>query len=78
MINCLDVSSRHTRRHMRTEQYHPTLSERENFEVWEAEGRKDTDDRARDRVQEILSSPADRLPEEIRKRILKEIPGIID
>ncbi len=71
------VSSRHTRKHMRTEQYHPTLSERENFEVWEADGKKDTGARARERVREILFAPGYRLPEEVRKGILEEIQGII-
>jgi hypothetical protein len=43
------VSSRHTRRHMRGEQYKPTLSDRENRDVWTAAGGKD----ARRRATEI-------------------------
>ncbi len=71
------VATRHTRKHMRTEQYQPTLSEREYFEVWRAQGKKDTYARARERVEEILSAPSYRLPDEVRQRILEEVPGII-
>ena len=72
------VASRHTRKHMRTEHYQPTLSEREYFETWSAQGRKDTHARARERVEEILSAPGYRLSDEVRQRLLGEIPGIID
>jgi len=72
------VSARHTRKHIRTEQYQPTLSDRENFEAWEAKGKKDTCARARERVEEILSAPGYHLPDEARQRILREIPGIIE
>ena len=72
------VSTKHTRKYMRTEHYQPTLSERDNVEDWQAKGKKDTAERARERVEEILSAPGYRLPDEVRQRILREIPGIID
>ena len=72
------VSTRHTRKYMRTEHYQPTLSERENLEEWQAKGKRDTSARAKERVEEILSVPHYRLPDEVRQRILKEIPGVID
>ncbi len=72
------VAARHTRKHMRTEQYQPTLSEREYFEAWKAQGKKDTGARAKQRVEQLLSTPGYRLPDEVRQRILEEIPGIID
>ena len=72
------VSAKHTRKYMRTEHYQPTLSERDNLEEWQAKGKKDTSARARERVAEILSAPGYRLPDEIRQRILEEIPGITD
>jgi len=71
------VSAKHTRKYMRTEHYQPTLSERDNIEEWQAKGQKDTCARARERVEEILSAPGYRLPDEVRQRILREIPGII-
>jgi len=72
------VSAKHTRKYMRTEHYQPTLSERDNLEEWKAKGKKDTAARARERVEEILSAPGYRLPDEIIQRILREISGIID
>jgi trimethylamine--corrinoid protein Co-methyltransferase len=72
------VSAKHTRKYMRTEHYQPTLSERDHFEEWQAEGKRDTYARARERVEEILSAPGYQLLDEVRQRILKEIPGIID
>jgi trimethylamine--corrinoid protein Co-methyltransferase len=71
------VSTRHTRKYMRTEHYQPTLSERENLEEWQAKGKRDTSARAKERVTEILTAPGYRLPDEVRQRILEEIPGII-
>lgn len=71
------VSSRHTRRHMRSEHYHCQLSDRENREKWEAAGAKDARARATDKVREILDGPAQSvLAPEIRQRIKKEIPGL--
>jgi len=72
------VAARHTRKYMRTEHYQPTLSERDNLEEWQAKGKRDTCARARERVEEILSAPGYRLPDGVRQRILREIPGIID
>ena len=72
------VSTRHTRKYMRTEHYQPTLSERDNLEEWQAKGKKDTYARARERVEQILSAPGYRLPDEVKQRIMEEIPGIID
>ena len=72
------VSARHTRKHMRTEHYQPTLSDRDHLEEWQARGSRDTFSRARDRVEDILATPGYRLPDEVRQRILKEISGILD
>jgi trimethylamine--corrinoid protein Co-methyltransferase len=71
------VSSRHTRRYMRSEQYHPQLSDRNNRDKWESSGAKDTNARATDKVREILNDPAQSvLPQEIRERLKSEIPGL--
>jgi trimethylamine--corrinoid protein Co-methyltransferase len=72
------VSARHTRKHMRTEHYQPTLSDRKHLEEWRAQGNRDTFSRARDHVEQILAAPGYRLPDEVRQRILKEISGILD
>jgi trimethylamine--corrinoid protein Co-methyltransferase len=71
------VTARHTRKHMRAEQYMPQLSNRDDRETWEAQGASDTRTRAAEKAREILSRPLESvLPEEIRKQLIKEIPGI--
>jgi len=71
------VSTRHTRRHMRSEQYHPHLSDREDRAKWYAAGAKDARTRATEKVSEILESePQPYIPREIRERIKSEIPGL--
>ena len=73
------VASRHTRRHMRTEQHLAQLSDRADRPGWQAEGAKDTKARATEKVLEILGSPPRSfIPESIREHLKKEIPGIID
>jgi len=71
------VSMRHTRKHMRTEQYIPQLSDRENRDKWEAAGGRDARQRAAEKAQEILGAPAQSiLHQEVRERIKREIPGL--
>lgn len=71
------VSSRHTRRHMRGELYHPVLSDRESREQWEPSGAKDCRTRATEKVLSMLRTPAkSTIPEDVRQSILREIPGI--
>jgi len=72
------ISSDHTRKYMRSEHYYPSLSDRLDREEWEAQGGKDTCRRATERVSQLLSEHQFGLPSSIRKRILSEIPGIID
>jgi trimethylamine--corrinoid protein Co-methyltransferase len=72
------VSVRHTRKFMRKEQYMPKLADRRTREEWEAAGEPDTRERARKRVDEILSSPLNRtVPENVLELIRKEIPGVV-
>ncbi len=71
------VSSRHTRRHMRTEQFTPKLSDRDGREAWQATGAKDTRQRAAEKARSILEAePVSMISPEVRKKILAEIPGI--
>ena len=72
------VYNRHTRKHMRTEHYQPTLSDREHLEKWQTEGKRDTAARAKSKVEEILAAPGYRLTQELRQKVLDEIPGIIE
>ena len=71
------VSSRHTRRHMRSEQYRPQLSNRENRDQWKIDGGKDASARATEKARKILDGAnGSLLPKEIRKRLKEEIPGL--
>jgi trimethylamine--corrinoid protein Co-methyltransferase len=71
------ISSRHTRRHMRSELYKPLLSDRENRDRWKDDGAKDIRQRAAEKVREILTKPPQSIvPEDVRERIKQEIPGV--
>jgi trimethylamine--corrinoid protein Co-methyltransferase len=71
------VSSRHTRRHMRTEQYFTHFSDRENRAVWEKQGKREARQRATEIVKGILNQPLNpRIPEDLRARIKTDIPGL--
>jgi trimethylamine--corrinoid protein Co-methyltransferase len=71
------VSSRHTRRHMRAEQFKPTLSDRETRDVWTAAGGKDARRRAAEKAKAILDAqPVSTIDPAVRQRIIEKIPGI--
>jgi trimethylamine---corrinoid protein Co-methyltransferase len=71
------VSTRHTRRYMRREHYQPTLSDRNDREMWKSEGAKDTLKRATERVTGILNKEHEPvLSTDLRARILAEVPDI--
>jgi trimethylamine--corrinoid protein Co-methyltransferase len=71
------VANPHTIKYMRGEHYLPMLSNRDNRKKWEADGRKDTTQRAIEKVHEILKTQKPfPFPEGVEKRILAEIPGI--
>lgn len=71
------VSARHTRKHMRSEQYVPCLSDREERSKWQAAGATNATERATKIVNEILNSPMQpAVLSDLRKRIKTEIPGL--
>ncbi len=71
------VSSRHTRRHMRNEQFMPRLSDRENRDVWTAAGSKDAHQRATEFSRSVLNAElVSQIEADVRQQIIKEIPGI--
>ncbi|MEA3470055.1 MAG: trimethylamine methyltransferase family protein [Thermodesulfobacteriota bacterium] len=71
------VSSRHTRKYMRTEQFKPSLSNRDTREQWQSAGSKDAWQRATAYATDILNSkPENVLPEEIRTWIKENIPTV--
>jgi len=71
------VSNCHTRRHMRSEQYQPQLSDRENRDRWRMSSAKDARARAADKAREVLDGAMQPvLAEGIREKIKNEIPGL--
>ncbi|MBT8341880.1 MAG: trimethylamine methyltransferase [Desulfatitalea sp.] len=71
------VASRHTRRHMRNEQFMPQLSDRETRDVWQAAGGKDARQRATQFALNVLNAePTACIDADVRRRIVAEIPGI--
>jgi trimethylamine--corrinoid protein Co-methyltransferase len=71
------VSSRHTRQYMRHEQFTPSLSDRENRDIWQAAGAKDVRWRASEKARQVLNAePESFIDPEVRRRIINEIPGI--
>ena len=71
------VTAKHTRRHMRSEHYEPTLTDRNLREDWEAEGGKTTWERAKVKVKQIIENNDYGLPEEVKNKVLSEIPDIV-
>jgi trimethylamine--corrinoid protein Co-methyltransferase len=72
------VSNRHTRRHMRSEQYIPQLSDRENRDRWTMSA-KDTRARAADKAREVLDGAAEPVVSRgTREQLKNEIPGLRD
>jgi trimethylamine--corrinoid protein Co-methyltransferase len=72
------VTTKHTRRFMRSEHYQPSLSDRDSREEWEAKGGKTTLERATESVEKLIASHNWSLPADIRKQVLSEIQGIVD
>lgn len=71
------VSSRHTRKYMRTEQFKPQLSNRDTREQWQAAGSQDAWQRASEYATGVLDSePENILPEDARAWIKDNIPAI--
>lgn len=71
------VSSRHTRKYMRTEQFQPQLSNRDTREEWQANGAEDACRRASRFAKDILESePENILTEDVRMWIKEEIPAV--
>jgi len=63
---------------MNKEFYYPKLADRKPYMVWEQEGKKTTEERAREKVKVILAEHKPLpIPEEIDAQIRAEIPDIL-
>ncbi len=71
------VSSRHTRKYMRTEQFKPRLSDRNTREQWKSAGAQDAWQRATEIAKGLLESEKENvLSEDIRTWIMDNVPAI--
>jgi len=70
------VTSKHTRKYMRSEHYQPLLSDRESREDWESKGKRMTWERAAEIVKQVEEGKGYSLPGEIEQKIRAEIRGI--
>lgn len=70
------VTSKHTRKYMRSEHYQPLLSDRESREDWESKGKPVTWEKAAEIVKQVEEDEGYRLPGDIEQKIRAEIPGI--
>jgi trimethylamine--corrinoid protein Co-methyltransferase len=71
------VSSQHTRKFMRKEQFLPKISDRSTRKEWLSKGSPDTRQKAMQRVKEILGIPSLPVPSsEVMERIRSEIKGV--
>ena len=72
------IAAAHTRQFMNSEHYQPALSDRSSREEWEAKGKKTTWQKAAAMVPQLIANHTYRLPDLTRRRVLSEIPGIVD
>ncbi len=73
------IAQRHTRRHMRNEQYVPQFGDRSDRAEWERKGAADAKTRAAGKVREILDEPPHPyIPDEVMKELLATVPHLKD
>ena len=70
------LTAEHTFKHFRKELWQAQLSDRNNYDVWRLEGSKDTFQRAKARVQEILTTYTKPPIEESIDRTLRNFAGL--
>jgi trimethylamine--corrinoid protein Co-methyltransferase len=68
------LDSDHTRAHYR-ERWYPTLFERDNYDNWQAKGRKTLQQRAAERVTQILQGQR---PEPLPKEVAAAVHAIVE
>jgi trimethylamine--corrinoid protein Co-methyltransferase len=74
-IGGMYVAERHTMKHLRQEQYLPKLIDRRSADLWERDGCKSLEDRARAKVRQALSQP---VPNPLDPKLLRRLDAMID
>ncbi|MBD3391182.1 MAG: trimethylamine methyltransferase, partial [Chitinivibrionales bacterium] len=73
------LTTRHTRKHSRSEHYRPQLSDRDKRPVWEAQGSRTTAEKAHDIVVGLLDAPVKTyLPEKTAEDLTANYPMLHD
>lgn len=70
------LGQRHTMQHLKAEHFIPKLVDRRSFDLWNADGAKSMEQRARERLPEILARPVPHpLPADVVKKLDRFIDG---
>jgi len=69
------LGQRHTMQYLRSEQFIPKLVDRRSFDLWNADGRKSMEERARAKVREALEKP---VPHPLDPEVVRRLDEIID
>ncbi len=69
------LTEKHTMKHLREEQYFPKLIDRRSVDLWERDGRRGVEDRARARVRQALAAP---VPHPLEAGVVRELDAMID
>ena len=74
-IGGMFLSEKHTMRHLRKEQFFPKLIDRRSADLWERDGRRSLEDRARTKVREALAAP---VPYPLAPGLVRRLDAMID
>ncbi|HYM40599.1 MAG TPA: trimethylamine methyltransferase family protein [Thermoplasmata archaeon] len=74
-IGGMFLAEKHTMRHLRAEQFLPTLIDRRSVDLWDRDGRMSLEDRARAKVREALARP---VPFPLEPSLIRRLDGMID
>ncbi len=74
-IGGMFLAEKHTIQHLREEQFFPKLIDRRSADLWERDGSKSLEDRARAKVREALAAP---VPYPLDPKLVRRLDAIID
>ncbi len=74
-IGGMFLAEKHTMKHLREEQYLPGLIDRRSVDLWERDGRKSLEDRARTKVRQALAQP---VPHPLDPATVRRLDALID
>ncbi len=74
-IGGMFLAEKHTMKHLREEQYLPSLIDRRSADLWERDGRKSLEDRARTKVRQALAQP---VPCPLDPAVVRKLGAMVD